>query len=310
MSYALIVCYSLVFTASMAFAKKFNAKAPSGTLGLLIYVMVSSAAAVLFNAVISGFQVSMNLVSLPYILSFALVAVCGTVCQLVSMRYINLILISIFSSTGGLLIPTLLGWIFLREEIRWNIAVALVLALVAILLPVRYLRSSKDSSEKSSEKSSHGKTSMGLVILLAVGLMLGEGLGSFVSKLFALEVEKCSDTSYCLFVNAFMVGIVVVILLGGLLFRRFSRITKEAVATFPYKRSLWIVLATVASNVSTLLMLLILKDIPVSLYTVLQCSMNLVFLLLTSRCIFRETITRVQVVGAVLSAAASIMCVF
>ena len=306
MSYALIVCYSLVFTASMAFAKKFNAKAPSGTLGLLIYVMVSSAAAVLFNAVISGFQVSMNLVSLPYILSFALVAVCGTVCQLVSMRYINLILISIFSSTGGLLIPTLLGWIFLREEIRWNIAVALVLTLVAILLPVRYLRSSKDSSEKSS----HGKTSMGLVILLAVGLMLGEGLGSFVSKLFALEEEKCSDTSYCLFVNAFMVGIVVVILLGGLLFRRFSRITKEAVATFPYKRSLWIVLATVASNVSTLLMLLILKDIPVSLYTVLQCSMNLVFLLLTSRCIFRETITRVQVVGAVLSAAASIMCVF
>lgn len=306
MSYVLIVCYSLAFTASMAYAKKFNTKAPAGALGLLLYVAISSAVAVIFNAVVSGFDVWMNWASFPYILAFAFVAVCGTVCQLVSMGHMNLILISIFSSAGGLLIPTLLGWICLKEEVRWNIVAALLLTLVAVLLPLRYLHATDGSSAEKSTK----KTALGIVVLLAIGLMIGEGAGSFISKLFALEEDKCSDTSYCLFVNAFMVGIALLVLLGGLIWRKFAAATKKAVVTFPYHRSAWIALATIASNLSTLLMLLVLKNIPVSLYTVLQCSMNLIFLLLTSRFLFKEHITRIQVVGAVLSAVASILCVF
>ena len=279
MKYFFLVLVILLLSLQNYIAKQYNIKAKafniwlfSGmtTLGALIYFLINA-----------GFKVTVVWEVVPYSLGFALFYGSATVGSVMAVRK-GMFSLSTLISSYSLLVPTLYGITFLNEEIGWTGYVGIVLLAASI-----YLLNKKDETITFS---------ISWLIWVAVAF-IGNGFCSTVQKMQQVAFNggyKNELMIYALFV------LTVVFMIMGVVTGK--ELWKEAKATAGYGLP-----KGLANGVVNYLVMMLQGMLPTALLFPLISAGGIVTAFLLAVFLYRERLTKPQLVGYVIGTVSVIL---
>ncbi len=141
--YLVIVFASLLFSVNTFFNKTYQKNEGESFEKLMLFMWVSSICGVFVMLCLSGFKVKISTFAL---LMAALNSIAHITCTIIAMKCmskVNLSLYSLFIMSGGMILPTLYGFIFNGEGINATKAICIVLLIVALFVSVGKLSNCK-----------------------------------------------------------------------------------------------------------------------------------------------------------------------
>lgn len=254
-----------------------------------IFVLITCITAMSFFAIMSGGKLTPNIPTLIYSACLAFVAFASVLAELFAITRTSLVNLTVFASAGSILIPFLFGLIFLGEGISATKVIAAVMLLAVILLPL--------FSGQSGKKTSFS----GYISCIILFIM--NGMYTVLMDIYAGASGVLPDSVFCFWGNAIMFpfAFLLGISMGGTK-NFFSDIKKIKAGSYAKA-----VITVVFSNTTTLLGIYILGRMDISIYSILNTSLVMIFTAIFSAIFFKEKITTSSVLAIVLSIGAIIL---
>lgn len=249
-----------------------------GGSGVYFFNAIISAAALLFFAV-TATKLDFDLSFIPYSIGFATSYAIATVFLVLAIAYGSLSLTSLFFSYS-LMIPTLYGLVFLKDDI--SVVFILGLALLVVSL---FLANKNDKKAKFSFKW----------IICVILAFLGNGMCTVVQNM----QQVAFDGAYK---NEFMiVALAIVALVMSIM-----SLIKERKAMKVYAKAgwHWALICGLLNGMVNLFVMILSRSMPVSVMFPLISAGGLVVTYLVSRFVYKESLTKLQFVGFILGLAA------
>ena len=249
-----------------------------GGSGVYFFNAIISAAALLFFAV-TATKLDFDLSFIPYSIGFAASYAIATVFLVLAIAYGSLSLTSLFFSYS-LMIPTLYGLVFLKDDI--SVVFILGLALLVVSL---FLVNKNDKKAKFSFKW----------IICVILAFLGNGMCTVVQNM----QQVAFDGAYK---NEFMiVALAIVALVMSIM-----SLIKERKAMKVYAKAgwHWALICGLLNGMVNLFVMILSRSMPVSVMFPLISAGGLVVTYLVSRFVYKESLTKLQFVGFILGLAA------
>lgn len=249
-----------------------------GGSGVYFFNAILSAAALLFFAV-TATKLDFDLSFIPYSIGFATSYAIATVFLVLAIAYGSLSLTSLFFSYS-LMIPTLYGLVFLKDDI--SVVFILGLALLVVSL---FLANKNDKKAKFSFKW----------IICVILAFLGNGMCTVVQNM----QQVAFDGAYK---NEFMiVALAIVALVMSIM-----SLIKERKAMKVYAKAgwHWALICGLLNGMVNLFVMILSRSMPVSVMFPLISAGGLVVTYLVSRFVYKESLTKLQFVGFILGLAA------
>lgn len=249
-----------------------------GGSGVYFFNAILSAAALLFFAV-TATKLDFDLSFIPYSVGFAASYAIATVFLVLAIAYGSLSLTSLFFSYS-LMIPTLYGLVFLKDDI--SVVFILGLALLVVSL---FLANKNDKKAKFSFKW----------IICVILAFLGNGMCTVVQNM----QQVAFDGAYK---NEFMiVALAIVALVMSIM-----SLIKERKAMKVYAKAgwHWALICGLLNGMVNLFVMILSRSMPVSVMFPLISAGGLVVTYLVSRFVYKESLTKLQFVGFILGLAA------
>ena len=288
LSYILTAIVSLLNGTASLSQKAWQRKTSGLSNNTNLFLIIMSACSMLIFSAMSGFDLRVNAVTVFYALLYAADALISVSLTFIAISRMNLITYSVFTSCKTVLVWAF-GILFLNERASPSSIVSAVLFTVSVLLPLVNVRG--------------GKTKLSGYFIGLASTFVG-AFGTLLLKFYAKSPQKSADSVLCFYTNAF-------ILLALLLFTLFSTESRPKLKEFSGVKYvfLFIPLYTIASNVSSVIQLSILKIMPVSHFSVLIAALDCIAVFINSKVIFRESCKALDVCCLILSTAAVIISV-
>ena len=246
--------------------------------GVYFFNAIISAAALLFFAV-TATKLDFDISFIPYSIGFAVSYAIATVFLVLAIAYGSLSLTSLFFSYS-LMIPTLYGLVFLKDDI--SVVFILGLALLVVSL---FLVNKNDKKAKFSFKW----------IICVILAFLGNGMCTVVQNM----QQVAFDGAYK---NEFMiVALAIVALVMSIM-----SLIKERKAMKVYAKAgwHWALICGLLNGMVNLFVMILSRSMPVSVMFPLISAGGLVVTYLVSRFVYKESLTKLQFVGFILGLAA------
>lgn len=284
--YVLILVQIVANGVGLTAQKKYQQAAYPGMRSHLLYLGMTGLAALLFFSAAAGFRLQVNAVTLGFSLLYAGVVAGSLVFRFLAMAHMNVLLLTLYSNAGVMLLPVLFGAVVYHEPIGpWMLA-ALALMAASILFPLWDRRGGCRGTLRGN--------------LYGVVLFVLSGLSTILSKVYTRTPGVCDNNSFCFFTNLLLLAGVLTVLLCTLRRRPTHGDPQPGLReVFAPRQCVRILVNTAASNLTTLLTLIILQDMALSVYTMLSNALNMAGTVAVSRLVFREKITRSQLCSAV-----------
>ena len=284
--YALILVQILANGVGLTAQKKYQQAAYPGMRSHLLYLGMTGLTALLFFSASAGFRLQINAITLGFSFVYAAVVAGSLVFRFLAMAHMNVLLLTLYSNAGIMLLPVLFGAVVYQEPIGPWLLVGLVLMTASILFPLWDQRGSCHGTLRGN--------------LYGVVLFLISGLSTILSKVYTRTPGVCDNNSYCFFTNLLLLAGVLTVLLCTLRRRPPQDEVQPGLReVFAPRQVVRILVNTAASNLTTILTLIILQDMVLSVYTMLSNALNMAGTVTVSRLVFREKITRSQLCSAV-----------
>lgn len=232
-----------------------------------------------------------------FVYSFAAAAIVVThaLFSLLSMAYVNIAVVTIVQNAGSLVIPSLYGFLFLREPVTIPCVLALVLVMAAFLI---IFLESRFSDEKENNAQSK---------LLYVLLFVTSGIGNVIPKAFTVSGSQASSEAYLTWINIFMtIMVTLAFFLAKWKRKQTMRVFTSGIQA---KNYLVICLGSVSGCVASVCSMKAITQMNIAIYSPLSSAMNMVFLLFVSRIVFKEKISVQNIFAAILGIAAVVCSV-
>lgn len=249
-----------------------------GGSGVYFFNAIISAAALLFFAV-TATKLDFDLSFIPYSIGFAASYAIATVFLVLAIAYGSLSLTSLFFSYS-LMIPTLYGLVFLKDDISVGFILGLALLVVSL-----FLVNKNDKKAKFSFKW----------IICVILAFLGNGMCTVVQNM----QQVAFDGAYK---NEFMiVALAIVALVMSIM-----SLIKERKAMKVYAKAgwHWALICGLLNGMVNLFVMILSRSMPVSVMFPLISAGGLVVTYLVSRFVYKESLTKLQFVGFILGLAA------
>lgn len=249
-----------------------------GGSGVYFFNAILSAAALLFFAV-TATKLDFDLSFIPYSIGFAASYAIATVFLVLAIAYGSLSLTSLFFSYS-LMIPTLYGLVFLKDDI--SVVFILGLALLVVSL---FLANKNDKKAKFSFKW----------IICVILAFLGNGMCTVVQNMQQVAFDG-------VYKNEFMiVALAIVALVMSIM-----SLIKERKAMKVYAKAgwHWALICGLLNGMVNLFVMILSRSMPVSVMFPLISAGGLVVTYLVSRFVYKESLTKLQFVGFILGLAA------
>ena len=249
-----------------------------GGSGVYFFNAIISAAALLFFAV-TATKLDFDLSFIPYSIGFAASYAIATVFLVLAIAYGSLSLTSLFFSYS-LMIPTLYGLVFLKDDISVGFILGLALLVVSLFLV-----------NKNNKKA---KFSFKWIICVILAF-LGNGMCTVVQNM----QQVAFDGAYK---NEFMiVALAIVALVMSIM-----SLIKERKAMKVYAKAgwHWALICGLLNGMVNLFVMILSRSMPVSVMFPLISAGGLVVTYLVSRFVYKESLTKLQFVGFILGLAA------
>lgn len=275
----LFLLYALLGSGSSIIPKFFQKSDNSRIIGKFLYTAVNAFWGCAFFFCASGFDLTVNFDTVFYGAMYGFIGYCYALLLMYLFSRENIFTVRTFADGGGLLFPVIFGMIFLSEKMSVFLFAALALVMFAILLPS--LRSGKSGIKFSS-------------FLLCILFALSGGAGAIVVKMFTLTESADAQNSMFFFTNAFTL-LLAVLTIGVLTIKDKSN-TAELITLLKKKEIYMIVINTPVASFAAIVLGLIYAGCDISFANVFTNSLTLIFSMLISRFLYKEHITKTNVI--------------
>ncbi|MBQ8311434.1 MAG: hypothetical protein IJX80_10530 [Clostridia bacterium] len=265
-----VFCYFGLFLCDAAsiFTMQKYGKAARDRTGIFIYALVTGIIAMAVFWGTAGFSVTLNGRTALYSAIIAVLAICSYFTQLPVYRYLGVAEIAVITSGGRLILSSVAGVLLFSEALNAISALRIVLMLVAVLL--LFVEKKKPAHDRTGEPA---KKVSATGLLLCLFIILIGTVNTVVSKYIAVDAGVTDSNSLFFFANVLITGFSILFLLcesrGHV-----GRCITELCAV-PPMQYLTILINTVASNISSLLGVLILAQGDITLYVPLSNALGL-----------------------------------
>ena len=252
---------------------KKNSNVFTGEVKRGIYFLIVAVWACFFFWMINGFSISVNRITWLYALAFSVVCFLSSLVNLIIYHFAKIPTVSVVNSTLSLITTSLLGTLLFSEKIGWSTVLRIVLLVCASLLLYRAatVNEKKEQAAPTDGPASDGaKKPYGigrkLCFVLLMAVLIGVSCSStLLTKSFSVRDDVSDVNSYYFATNVFLFG-------GGIVWllvasrARFGQFC-DGLTGFRPVYLLFIVLATLCGNISSLLTIPLLDRLEVASYS-------------------------------------------
>lgn len=256
-----------------------------------VFMAVNGAVASVFFFISGGFRVEVNLPTLAYAAVYALIVVLSLISNMVALKYMNIVTLTVVTGTLGLIATSATGaWLF--DEIIDTEKILRVAIMVAAV--VLFALDGKMGKKGKKEKSVSPAFSLKAVTVILVMLTVNCA-STVITKYYAIDTRVCDANSCFFFTNVILVG-------GGLLLVAADLIKnssglKDIAPLFKPLNFLSLSGNTVCSNVGSLVGILIISKMDVSVYAPVSSAIGILAGFLGSL-VFRQKMGWLSYIGA------------
>lgn len=208
MAYILLATACLLFSLQFLFSKGFQLKSRSGPAASLWMTVLDGAWFLLLFWPLNGFALHMTPTAALY---SALFAVFGVICNMATYFALGrgkVAVVTLFTLTGGLVLPVLYGTIGLGETLRPGQWVGIGLILLSFFPGVLF--PGRPPAEKAA-----GKGGKGTFLILCAVIFVTNGLVSVVAKAHAVAPDAVPERDFLLFAAMLRLGVGLLLLAGA-----------------------------------------------------------------------------------------------
>lgn len=283
MEYILLFSVPLITSIVRILQKKFKLETKEVKQASNIYLIIICIFAMIVFAFMAKGNLTPNLPTILFALALALFSASTTLFSLLALDKTDVATIAMFGSAGSIIIPFVFGIIFLNEQVSVFKILTFFLFLTVILMPLF-------EKNKSDRKNSF------LGYTYCIFLFLASGSSTVLFKLYALAENVLSTNIFCFWTNAFMLPVAILIALKS----NPKELINDALKIKPLSYA-FVVLTVLFSNISSVLQVFILKDVDITLFTLLNSPTALVLTAFISWGLFSEKITKKMALSILLS---------
>lgn len=270
MIYFLFLLTSVSSVVSVALSKIYRKPISDPKLADSIYFIVNVPVALVYFALMCGFNLKVNLITLIFSLAFSFLCYGGVLFQLRALSHTTMLNTSLFSSGGSIILSSMAGVVFFCEQIPLKSALGLVFTLISLLVP--YFATKKQ------------KTSL-IGFAFCLLLFINSGLVRIIMKMYLTTPGCLGENTFCFYTNVFLAPLVV-------LMQRKDFFNENTYKQMPkYKKSvILVVVAVVLANLSTLISMIIVGKVDLFFSSVFAPALAICINFLFDTVVFKEKI--------------------
>ena len=263
-----------------------------------LYFTVNGAVACLFFLLSGGFKLSFNLPTLAYSLIYAMIVTVSLVANTVIYKLASISDVNIIVSSSSLIGSALIGVIAFGETVSINTVIKICIMLVTVFL---IFLENKKKSEKNDKKQ-EGKAFIKIAVFSAVVFVALSN--SLIIKSFSVSNKVTDSNSFFFLTNVILIiGAAAVYLFESVKNREGFR---DSLTLLAPAKLFSLAGNTVFSNIGTLISVLIMAEIPLSLYSPISSALG-VLIAVTASLLFREKLGIFSYLAAALAVLAVII---
>lgn len=266
---------------------------------IIVYALVTGIMAMGIFWAMSGFTLELSARSILYAAGYAALALLSYFTNLPAYRYLGVSEVGVLFTGGNLILSTVAGCVLFGERLTWISLLRVVLMLTAAVL--LFFEDRKGSSENARRRDR--KQLIGL--LLCAVLIVQGTLAGIVSKYIALD-PLVPDANSLFFMTNLIITAVSLFALPLLCRGRIGTCVSEFRSIAPMQY-LMILVSTAASNVSSLLGVLILAADAFTLFVPLSGALTILSTEAVAVLVVRE---RPRILPVTLACAAMLLAFF
>ncbi|MGI6529794.1 MAG: EamA family transporter [Clostridia bacterium] len=182
MDYLFMFFAIVSFSAQSIFTKKYQIKSSGGVYYGAFYSMVYGLILCMAFFMLSSFKISFTFEAVLWALIYAVSTVLCQICVIVALQKGSVGIVSMFSLSGGLIIPFMAGVLFWDESIGKFKIIGCILIILAFIY--------KNLSDRKEEKSNM------LFVLLCSVIFLTNGFVSVASKAHQISANRVGTNNF------------------------------------------------------------------------------------------------------------------
>ena len=285
------------------FSRKSNSFLPMGTL----YSALISLFSLPIFAILAGSSLALDGELAFYSIAYGVLASLSQVMIFIAFSKVNMVVYSVFGKSASILV-CLAGIIFFGDEIKITTVISILLLTAGVALPLL-----------ETKKKEGGKSSL-VSLIICVIMMLNGLFISMVMKGFAdLETTDFGRSSALFFYANIITSLalfVTLFLIAGKSkaknpsFPEYRIGVPEVAKKVPPLFYVLIPITATIANIPCVTNTLCMKNLDLTVYTILLNAAESLVLFIISRFIFKEKSTRVDITALILSTVAGIVTVF
>ena len=293
LNYLLLLGSACLFSMQIIFTKMFESKCGKAFYATTCFSLVSSVLVLLVLLFVSGFRVAFTPFSLFMGGLLAAVTVATNLIGIKAMSVGKVSVYTLFLMLGGMLVPFVVGVIWLNEPPKWEYVLASILLLGAMLLPV---------FEPSEVRNGNNRSRI-LFLALCIAIFLLNGANSTVGKLHQINHSAVGTVDFLVIDYLFETAISLVLFLGCRSREKYRCVVQKntVISAFGFG---------VVHIAATFLQLYCATTVSASMMYPFITGGTLVFTPILMLFLFKEKINHYTVACIVLSVAASILFAF
>ena len=290
MIYLLLIINAFISESPNIFIKLLQDRIQNDGIRKSVYYTVTIVVALTYYAIISGFNLKINLITIAFSAILAADSYFSMHFQLKAVENTDLVNVALFSNAGSIIWPVVFGFVFLDEKIDFKTVLGFILVFISVFIP--YMKGRK---ERGTLKG----------IIYCVILFITMGSFTIIIKLYSLTPTVLSESVMCFYTNVFMIPMTLILIRKQMPLKQ----AFQTIAVMPKKNIFPAVLAVICSNTATILSMIIVGQMKISEYSILKTSIGIVAISILAWLIFEERITLTRVVCIALSVSAIVLIV-
>lgn len=272
--YSLFGVSILISMLSSILNKRFQLGFQIDMIHFVCYNFFNALFASVYFFISTGFSIEMNMITFFYSVLFALIVFFNLVLGILALFRVTVSLSGITTTAGSIVLSALFGILFLKEAGSLKLLLSVTFMLAAILIPYCKLWNS-------------GKPNS---ISICIALFFTSGAAVILQKLYTLTPGVCDANNFFLMTNLLLAGICGTILSIMLMVRPQER--KKILHAFSVRQLGNIAVRTLLSNIGSVITIILLKNMNVSVYTIISSAVGILSGAVLSAWFFREHMPR------------------
>ena len=296
MAYLSLGAACLLFSMQFLFSKGYQLRAKNGFRSALWMATLDGAYFFLLFFPLNGFQIQMTASSALYGAIFSFSALACNVASYFAMERGKVAVVTLFTLSGGLLLPLLYGVICLKERMgpgRWAGALLVLLSFFPGAL----------WGDRTVEKQAAPLPKQAVFWLLCILVFMSNGVGAVAAKAHAVSAQSVPERDFLLFAALLRLGAGSLFLAGQKLNRRRADSSVET----KQRDCLWLVLLvggfTLCNGIGNLFSLSAARSLAASLQFPLLSGVVVALSALFSRGIYKEKLSPGDLLGLAMTGA-------